>query len=1114
MSLFQKSVLNKYIKQLEKPKVDKAYKKYANHFLNLTIQENIRNSKEEEYQGIFLTDLFVNILEFTLKPNPNFNLVAEYKNQTNSRKADGAILIDDKAVGVIELKGTNTKDLESIRKQAFDYKANQKECVYVVSSNYEKLRFYINDATEFEEFNLFELTREQFDLLYLCLHKDNIVNNIPLKIKQDSLLEEEKITKKFYQDYSVFKRELYRDLVKRNTKRIKNNLGKLTNETNEADLDEETKAELIRLEKNVKLNLFKKSQKLIDRFLFVFFAEDRGLLPPNSTLQILNKWKADVDFGDERPLYDMFKQYFKFLDIGRQGTTNRAEIYAYNGGLFKEDIVLDQLEIDNDLLYNHTKILAAYDFESQVDVNILGHIFENSLNEIESVNAEIEGGDFDKQTSKRKKDGVFYTPKYITKYIVENTIGKLCTEKKNELGFKEEEYFKGRKNRLPKTIIKLVEILDDYRDWLLELSICDPACGSGAFLNQALDFLIKEHNYIDELKAKILGGGIVFSDIENTILEKNIYGVDLNEESVEIAKLSLWLRTAQPRRKLNNLNSNIKCGNSLINSKTVAGDKAFNWKEQFPKVFDKGGFDVIIGNPPYVKEANNKDAFKGLHSHKCYQGKMDLWYLFGCLGIDISKKDIGLVGYIAPNNWITNDGASLFRNYILNNSKLLEFIDFGDYKVFDSAGIQTMIYIMQRNSINDDYIFNFSKINDKGINNIEIQDFLNKSSSIKTDIYKVRIVKSKSINNFLNFTNETNSIILKKIKKKGNFYLDKDEINSGIDIGQDFVNGKSQSILGKGFNLGDGVFNLSQDEYHNYNFTDEEKKLLKPFYTTKEINRYLNIKKNRYWVIYTSSKFKKHEEILPFPNIKKHLDKFQSIITSDNKPYGLHRTRNEMIFKGEKILSIRKCTRPSFSFVDYDCYVNRTFNIIKSERINLRYLNCLLNSTLIKFWLKEKGKLQGDIFQVDINPLLSIPLIAVDTIKENELLILADSLPNHNKDFQDKILKFSIYLQSQFAIEKFTKKLENWYDLSFGDFINEINKAIKENNKERAKNNLQPIKELTKLEEMDWMEVFETKKAEAQNLKQQIQTTDKEIDAMVYELYGLTEEEKLIVENS
>ena len=604
MALYQTSVLKKYIKQLDSTKLNKAYKKYTKYFLNSTIQDNIRNSKEEEYQGIFLTELFVNVLDYTLKPKADFNLIAEYKNQNNARKADGAILSNDVAIGVIELKGTNTKDLESIRKQAFDYKANQKGCVYVITSNFEKLRFYINDATEFEEFNLFELTEERFALLYLCLQKDNVLNNVPFKIKEASVVEEEQITKQFYNDYSLFKRELFRDLVKRNAKRLKG----LQGNTDDSDsLDNEVKAELLRLEKNVKLTLFQKSQKLIDRYLFIFFAEDRGLLPPNSTLQILDKWQADVDFGDDRPLYAMFIQYFKFLDTGRKGTTARAEIYAYNGGLFKEDTVLDSLEIDNELLYNHTKKLAAYDFESQVDVNILGHIFENSLNEIESVNAEIEGGDFDKQKSKRKKDGVFYTPKYITKYIVENTIGKLCTEKKTELGFQEEEYFKGRKNRNKSTIEKLVLTLDTYREWLLQLTICDPACGSGAFLNQALDFLIKEHTYIDELKAKVLGGGLVFSDIETTILENNIYGVDLNEESVEIAKLSLWLRTAQPRRKLNNLNSNIKCGNSLIDSKTVASDKAFNWQEQFPKVFENGGFDVIIGNPPYVKRQNLSD---------------------------------------------------------------------------------------------------------------------------------------------------------------------------------------------------------------------------------------------------------------------------------------------------------------------------------------------------------------------------------------------------------------------------------------------------------------------------------------------------------------------------
>lgn len=592
MALFQTSVLKNYLKQLDDKTLAKAYSKYAAYFQNTTIQENIRKNNEEQFQATFLNELFVGVLGYTLNPKPDFNLTTEFKNQKNNRKADGAILSKGNAVGVIELKGTNTKDLESIRRQAFDYKANQKGCVYVITSNFEKLRFYINDATEFEEFNLFELTPERFQLLYLCLQKDNLLQNIPLAIKESSLVEEEKITKRFYADYSLFKRELYRDLVKKNAKRLKNYR---TTELQEISVGSVAEEDILRLEKNVKLALFKKSQKLIDRFLFVFFAEDRGLLPPNSTVQILEKWKADVDFGDDRPLYDLFKQYFVFLDKGRQGTTSRAEIYAYNGGLFKPDSVLDSLEIDNDLLYTHTLKLANYDFESQVDVNILGHIFENSLNEIESVNAEIEGADFDKQKSKRKKDGVFYTPKYITKYIVENTVGKLCEEKKAELGFKEDEYFKGRAKRPKTKIMELVQLLDDYRAWLLQLTICDPACGSGAFLNQALDFLIKEHNYIDELKAKILGGGIVFSDIENTILEHNIYGVDLNEESVEIAKLSLWLRTAQPRRKLNDLSSSIKCGNSLISDKKVAGHKAFHWQASFPKVFkekDKRAFHI------------------------------------------------------------------------------------------------------------------------------------------------------------------------------------------------------------------------------------------------------------------------------------------------------------------------------------------------------------------------------------------------------------------------------------------------------------------------------------------------------------------------------------------
>jgi hypothetical protein len=1097
MALYQKSVLNKYLKQLETAKVDKAYKKYANHFLNPTIQENIRNSKEEEYQGIFLTDLFVNVLDYTLKPNVNFNLVAEYKNQTNSRKADGAILFDNKATGVIELKGTNTKDLESIRKQAFDYKANQKECIYVITSNYEKLRFYINDATEFEEFNLFELTREEFDLLYLCLHKDNIENNIPLKIKEASLLEEEQITKKFYKDYSLFKRELYRDLVKRNTKRIKNNLSKISTDANEADLDEETKAELLKLEKNVKLNLFKKSQKLIDRFLFVFFAEDRGLLPPNSTLQILNKWKDDIDFGDDRPLYDMFKQYFKFLDIGRQGTTNRAEIYAYNGGLFKEDVVLDQLEIDNDLLFNHCKKLASYDFESQVDVNILGHIFENSLNEIESVNAEIEGGDFDKQKSKRKKDGVFYTPKYITKYIVENTIGKLCDEKKNELGFKEEEYFKGRKNRQQTTIIKLVEILDTYRDWLLQLTICDPACGSGAFLNQALDFLIKEHNYIDELKAKILGGGLVFSDIENTILENNIYGVDLNEESVEIAKLSLWLRTAQPRRKLNNLNSNIKCGNSLIDSKTIAGDKAFNWQEQFPKVFEKGGFDVIIGNPPYVQLQKMKDESEKIKKlgYKTFESTGDLYCLFYELG-NIILKENGLLGFITSNKWLRANYGKSLRNYLIDNTQPIELIDLGS-GIFESATVDSNILVFKK-----------TKNNKKPFVGLDITKEKIFIDFTAFEISKILINPKDT--EIWNISNNTESNIIKKIEKIGTPLKDWNiKINRGV------LTGYNEAFI---------IDEIVKQKLINEDNNNLE--LIKPILAGKDINRY-KIQFDNSYIITTFPSLKIN--INNFPSLKKYFESFGKKIYQIGETFinekGLKNTTRKKTsnkwFETQDSISYYKdyllpkifyreiSTDMNAVYTENEYYTNNKAYIITGE--SLKYLCVFFNSKLFNKIILSQASNLGGKGEAFMN---SIFVPKLSEINQIPFIEKSDLMQTLNNDFQEKNTKFTKYLQSQFAIEKITKKLENWYELDFGDFIKEMNKAIKVTNKERVKNELQPIKELTKLDEMDWMDVFETKKAEAQNLKQQINSTDKEIDSMVYELYGLSVEEIAIVENS
>ncbi|MBK5210640.1 MAG: N-6 DNA methylase [Flavobacteriaceae bacterium] len=835
MALYQTSVLKNYLKRQDEVIVNKAYKKYVKYFHNSTIQENIKKSKEEEYQGIFLTELFVNILGYTLNPMPNFNLVAEKKNQSNSQKADGAILKDKLAVAVIELKGTKTKDLESIRKQAFDYKANQKGCVFVITSNYEKLRFYINDATEFEEFNLFTLTNKEFELLYLCLNKENILGNLPLKIKEESVTEEEKITKSFYADYSMFKRELYRDLVKQNGKDLKLiRHSELGSESHTSD-----QKELQQLEKNAKLTLFKKSQKLIDRFLFIFFAEDRDLLPPNSTVQILDKWKSDMEFGDERPLYNLFKQYFNYLDSGRKQMGKRAEIYAYNGGLFKPDIVLDSVKINDELLYKHTKALAKYDFESQVDVNILGHIFENSLNEIESVNAEIEGSDFDKQKSKRKKDGVFYTPKYITKYIVENTIGKLCIEKKEELGFKEEEYYKSRKGRQQATLENLIAILDSYRAWLLKLTICDPACGSGAFLNQALDFLIKEHRYIDELKAKLLGGGLVLSDIENTILENNIYGVDLNEESVEIAKLSLWLRTAQPKRKLNDLSSNIKCGNSLIDSKAVAGDKAFNWQQEFPHIFNNGGFDVVIGNPPYGAGFSQEEIVYYNNAYKFQNYQLDSYLIFTEKLKKLIRKN-GFGSYIMPNTWLSSLFAEKIRNFVLTNFSIIE-INHYSYFVFADATVETDTYIFRNND-------NFSK------NEIQINIIDKNGKIISKQINQQDLIckNGKPINIFE--MREYESIKLKLHRA--------DKLGALTQI----VQGTKPFQKGKGIPKQDENTLINQPFVKNYKVDENFRPLLRG----SLMNRYQTLWNNDYWISYGdwlaeprySAKFDSDEKLL------------------------------------------------------------------------------------------------------------------------------------------------------------------------------------------------------------------------------------------------------------
>ena len=459
MAFFQSSIVQKHIKNLDKNEIELKYSDFKSFFLEKSIQENIKLAKEEQFQEGFLRELFVKILGYTLYPDTNYNLTTEYKNIKDSKKADGAIIVNSKVFGIIELKSINTTDLNKIEEQAFSYKNNQRDCIYVITSNFEKLRFYIDNAVEFLEFNLFELTFEQFKLLYLCLAYENLSKNLPKNIKEESASQEDTITKKLYKDYTKFKNDLFENLIERNSQ-------------------------------HNRLVLYKKTQKLLDRFLFILFAEDKYLLPPNSIRLILEQWNQLKDLDEYTPLYNRFKKYFGYLNEGYKA--KNYEVFAYDGGLFNQDEILENLAIDDDVLYKHTLILSAYDFESEVDVNILGHIFEHSLNEIDEIKAQLDGTVIDKSKTKRKKDGVYYTPKYITKYIIDNSLGQLCIEKRSELNINEDEYYYDPK-RNKETTRSLIDKLKNHKNWLLDLKICDPACGSGAFLNQALDFLISEH---------------------------------------------------------------------------------------------------------------------------------------------------------------------------------------------------------------------------------------------------------------------------------------------------------------------------------------------------------------------------------------------------------------------------------------------------------------------------------------------------------------------------------------------------------------------------------------------------------------------------------------------
>jgi type I restriction-modification system DNA methylase subunit len=721
------------------------------------------------------------------------------------------------------------------------------------------------------------------------------------------------------------------------------------------------------------------------------------------------------------------------MNTGFKGKNH--DVFAYNGGLFVPDDVLDNIHISDETLLPHLQSVSRYDFSSEVDVNILGHIFENSLTEIEEITSAISANTELKTIGKRKKDGVFYTPRYITAYIVENTLGKLCADKKAAMEIDEAVYSSDKK-RTAATKRKLEQKLIDYRVWLLSLTICDPACGSGAFLNAAHKFLMDEHNLIGEMRAKLYDGeGWLFDNIENDILENNLYGVDINEESVEIAKLALWLRTAKPHRKLNSLNNNIKCGNSLISDSEVAGDKAFDWEKEFPQVFEKGGFDVVIGNPPWGAKVPNTDKVYINENYICKKGELETYVHFIDLIINKLLKKQGILGLITPNTWYYLDKYIDLRKLLLSK-KVIELVELEKNIFKDAPDIVPAIFIV-------------SNVSDK--NNYEIITHVLRKGNVPDFLIDLEIMDSYSVkkDNIEKFENLTFNL---KLTKEKVTLLKKMSNNS--------------TPLSDLYNVRYGIKTGNNDKYVN-----KEK--------TGEVT----------WKLC----------IAAASAVKRYSIKWEG----DYLNFGTHLSGySNNSFENPKILVqyIRKLSmdiRIVSAFDAEGCYYPlNNFSFIEqiNDEFKLEYLLAIINSKATNFYFKNT------FIDYNIKPkyLELLPIKNISISEQRPFVNKVDKMRLLNSELQTKRQRFLKRLSENFTNIKITGALGRFDELEFKQFTAELKK--------------QKIA-LSLKQQDEWEEYFCEYKKECCELVNQINVTDKEIDRMVYELYGLGEEEIGVVEN-
>lgn len=983
------------------------------------------------------------------------DVLFDEKGDVGTGRSEFVLKSDEKKFMVIELKGqgidldkrqSGRADNKSPVEQAFGYAINTGDVDWIMVSNYGEFRLYnYYEKTKCISFNASELLdKQKFAYFMLAFSRESHIEfDYINKVKEGTLIVDRKLASEFYKLYNETRLMLIKELETEN--------------------------------KMERLDAIHYAQLILNRYMFVCFAEDTNLLPPQISIDTI---LTPIQKGNIR--HRSIWQRINELCLDINEGNDFKKINEYNGGLFAEDldfikirdIVDDQsffkdtyqnwnfTEYEKDIthllgtakdkinpIYCNMLIVSSFDFSTELDVNILGHIFENSIGDIEELKEDSKG--------RRKKEGIFYTPDYITDYICRNTIIPYLSRSGKSSTVEEliGEYWGSKIEELDKKV--------------KDIKIVDPACGSGAFLNKAADVLLEIHQVIHQTRYKNKKDTLTpyFDSIgeRREILLNNIYGVDLNEESAEITKLSLFLKVCRKGLKLPNLDKNIKCGNSIIDDPEYT-DKPFNWLEEFEDIFSDGGFDVVIGNPPYVRQEKIKEIKQYLkNNYLVYHGMADLYTYFFEKGLKILKKN-GIFSFITANKFTRTKNDLQLRKFILN----YDFIKYNDYtgkNVFEEVTTNPAIIII-KNSFNND-------------NNIIIND----EFSIPQKMFDEGIWSFKRPEVF-----QLKAKIDEKSVKLGEI--------EGMNIFRGVVTG-----FDKAFIIDETTKNTLIAEDPNSG------KIIKPLARGKDLKRY-NIDFKNLYLIFT----KRGINIDDYGTVKEYLCQFKERLTPRNEGQKIGRKRGDYKwyeiqdttayykeFSREKIIWGNLSIQSNFAYSNNELFITAPANMLTGN--NIKYILPILNSKLISFYFESIGaKVDSGYLEWKKNRVELLPIYPALNEEQKPFINKTDQILELHKEVQKEVNGFKKWIIKEFDVDKLSKKLEKYYELSEEEFITEMRKK-------KVNTKLRRNREYLERE-------FNESLAIITPLLQNIEKIDNLIDQMVYKLYNLTDEEINIIEDN